>query len=680
MSEKLNNIQIEEFLLDFEQNSTVEILEEGSNEKNEIIQIAKARGINLKNNTDLSGMKCIYAFADRPNKNKAILPEKELLRALPTMIGKPINIGHRREYVIGHILDYKYVQKDKKVIMYGAIYRSNFAEEWEQAKKDFKAKKLNVSFEIWSPEDKRKYNKDGTYELLHQEIAGCAILFRDEDPAFKGAKVLALAKNISNREPELVYAKKYKCNEVITSNGVLKCINCGKCKEETDSLEVSDSTVIENPVKETTMISKVACSNCKEELEYNGIGDINCPKCFAILDRSGNMIYPPQVKDFKVLCPSCKVNRWRIIKKDKTNAKLRCLHCSKEYQVTFDTTKPDEILNKIDFIYTGSITCYQCNNRNYVSGVSSIRERTVKCKRCGLEFSYDIMREMYKKISKIEEIKTIALKSSEKGGNKMAKEKKIEKKVEDTVKQKETVKEEKVVTKVKTEQKPKVEETPKAVDTPKPEEKVKKAEVKKEAKKETPAEAPKAEQPKVTEVNTEKAKNHAGKKEKKVEVKTDPVKVDDSVSGEKKDEKIVEKVEAKKEEKSDDKTGKKVDEKPTEEKIEEAKETKEQTYAKGIRKLASEIKSLKKQLELYKANAKEIIKRREELGADIELTDEDILNDDKFGKAKAEKENLLLKARLETSSETVGTKLKGDDYYAKKRKAIDKEAFKHIKK
>ncbi|KKL85138.1 hypothetical protein LCGC14_1957760, partial [marine sediment metagenome] len=29
-------IQIEEFLLDFEQNSTVEILEEGSNEKNEI--------------------------------------------------------------------------------------------------------------------------------------------------------------------------------------------------------------------------------------------------------------------------------------------------------------------------------------------------------------------------------------------------------------------------------------------------------------------------------------------------------------------------------------------------------------------------------------------------------------------------------------------------------------------
>ncbi len=643
MSEKLDNIQIEEFLLDFEQNSTVEILEEGSNEKNEIIQIAKARGINLKNNTDLSGMKCIYAFADRPNKNKAILPEKELLRALPTMIGKPINIGHRREYVIGHILDYKYVQKDKKVIMYGAIYRSNFAEEWEQAKKDFKAKKLNVSFEIWSPEDKRKYNKDGTYELLHQEIAGCAVLFRDEDPAFKGAKVLALAKNISNREPELVYAKKYKCSEVLTSNGVLKCINCGKCKEETDSLETSDTTTVETLTKETTIIAKVACSNCKEEIEYNGIGDINCPKCFAILDRSGNMIYPPQVKDFKVLCPSCKINRWRIIKKDETNAKLRCLHCSKEYQVTFDTTKPDEILKKVNFVYTGSITCYQCNNRNYVSGISSMSERTVKCKRCGLEFSYDIMREMYKKISKIEEIKTEDIKSSEKGGNKMAKEKKIEKKVENIVEQKDKskVKEEKKEVKVKVEEKPKVKEAPKAGDTPKPEEKVKKAEVKKEEAK-------------------------VEKKPEKVEAKKE-VKPDDKKKVDKPTEK---KVEAKKEEVKKEKQP---------EKVEEAKETKEQTYAKGIRKLASEIKSLKKQLELYKANAKEIIKRRDEIG-DVELTDEDILNDDKFGKAKAEKENLLLKAQLETGSETVGTKVKGEEYYAKKREAIEKEAFKHIKK
>ncbi len=675
--ERITNTEVQEFLKDFEENSQILILEEGQ-EKSELEKIALARGMKVKGSKDLAMFKTIYAFTDKPNANGAILPKKELLKVLPQIIGKPVNINHNRRFVVGHYIDYKYSQKDNRIMAYGVFYKSYFGEEWERAQELFKKNKLSSSFEIWSSDEDREDIGNGKYKLHSMEIAGGALIYetRDNKPAFKDAKVLTLAtKNV----PELVYAKKYKCNEVITSSGVLKCINCGKCKEETDSLEASDSTQLENPVKEITMISKVACSNCKEELEYNGIGDINCPKCFAILDRSGNMIYPPQVKDFKVLCPSCKVNRWRIIKKDETNAKLRCLHCSKEYQVTFDTTKPDEILNKIDFIYTGSITCYQCNNRNYVSGVSSIRERTVKCKRCGLEFSYDIMREMYKKISKIEEIKTIDIKSSEKGGNKMAKEKKIEQKDEAKVK------EEKVETKVKSEEKPKIEETPKAGDTPKPEEKVKKAEVKKDEKKETPAEAPKAEEkPKVKEANTEKAEDHAGKKEKKVEVKTKPAKAVDSVSGEKKDEKIVEKVEAKKEEKSDDKTGKKVDEKisekPTKEKIEEAKETKEQKYAKGIRKLASEIKSLNKQLELYKANAKEIIKRREELGAEIELTDEDILNDDKFGKAKAEKENLLLKAQLETSSETVGTKLKGDDYYAKKRKEINKEAFKHLNK
>ncbi len=661
--ERITNTEVQEFLKDFEENSQILILEEGQ-EKSELEKIALARGMKVKGSKDLAMFKTIYAFTDKPNANGAILPKKELLKVLPQIIGKPVNINHNRRFVVGHYIDYKYSQKDNRIMAYGVFYKSYFGEEWERAQELFKKKKLSSSFEIWSDDEDREDIGNGKYRLHSMEIAGGALIYetKDNKPAFKDAKVLALA---SKSVPELVYAKKYKCNEVITSNGMLKCINCGKCKEEINSLEVSDSTTLENPIKETLPIVKVTCSNCKEELDYNGMGDINCPKCFAILDRSGTMIYPPQVKDFKVLCPSCKVNRWRIIKKDETNAKLRCLHCSKEYQVIFDTTKPDEILNKIDFIYTGSITCYQCNNRNYVSGVSSIRERTVKCKRCGLEFSYDIMREMYKKISKIEEIKKEeTLKSSEKGGTKMAKEKKIEKKAKDIVEQKD---EAKVTEKVK------VEATPKAGDTPKPEEKVKKAEVKKEEKKEIPAEAPKAEQPKVE-----------AKKEEKVEVKTEPVKADDSISSEKKDEKTdekpVEKVEAKKEEKSDEKKDEKVDEKPTEEKIEEAKETKEQKYAKGIRKLASEIKSLKKKLGLYKANAKEIITRREELGADVELTDEDILNDDKFGKAKAEKENLRLKAQLETSSETVGTKVKGEEYYAKKRKEIEKEAFRHINK
>jgi len=424
-------------------------------------------------------------------------------------------------------------------------------------------------------------------------------------------------------------------------------------------LVTSDSTKIEEKKEQPTNITTaITCLNCKEQFEYNGLGDVKCPKCFAILDRNGNMIYPPQLKDFKITCPSCSVNRWLILSKCDKGAKLRCLHCSKEYQVEFAKQKINELAEKMNFVYIGSARCFQCGKNNEVVGTSALKIKTVKCKRCGLEYSYDITKESYKKISKIEEI--VKNETSEKGGNKMAKEKKIEKKVEVIVEKKE---------KSKVEEQPKAEGTPKAEVAPKTEEKVEKAET---PKKETPV---KKEQPKV---------------EEKAKVETTPVKAEDHTD-EKVDEKTVEKVEEKKEEKSDDKKNEKVDEKvsektdekPTEEKVEEAKETKEQKYAKGIRKLASQIKELKKTLKtakedivkeiaFYKANAEEINARRKELGNHAkDLTDKQILEDENYAKAKADMEN----ADIETSAK-VGDKDANDgEHYKQLHKKIDGIAF-----
>ena len=194
--------EVKAFLKDYQEKAEIEILETGSKEKTELLKIAKARGYNLDKNTDLAGFKCIYAFTDRPNHNGAILPEKALLKALPTIVGKPVNIGHERRFVVGHILDYAYQQQEKRVVVYGVFYKSCFDEEWEEAKKDFKAKKLNVSFEIWCPEDKKRKLPDGTFELLQQEIAGGALLFKSE-PAFEDAKVLELAKK--HNKPVIIH-------------------------------------------------------------------------------------------------------------------------------------------------------------------------------------------------------------------------------------------------------------------------------------------------------------------------------------------------------------------------------------------------------------------------------------------------------------------------------------------
>ena len=88
------------------------------------------------------------------------------------MIGKPIDINHNRRFVVGHYIDYRYRDKGNQAVAYGVYYKSNFPDEFEQAKKLFKKKKLSSSFEIWSPENKKKKRKDGSYELHQLEIAG----------------------------------------------------------------------------------------------------------------------------------------------------------------------------------------------------------------------------------------------------------------------------------------------------------------------------------------------------------------------------------------------------------------------------------------------------------------------------------------------------------------------------
>jgi hypothetical protein len=107
------------------------------------------------------------------------------------------------------------------------------------------------------------------------------------------------------------------------------------------------------------------------------------------------------------------------------------------------------------------------------------------------------------------------------------------------------------------------------------------------------------------------------------------------------------------------------------------------TSRKDLRTAKDEIEALKQQVELYKANAKKILQRREELGEyAANLTDEQILNDDKFELAKVKKENLELKVAHKKSDDVVGSKAlleKGEDYYAKKRKAVDDAAFGHLR-
>lgn len=653
--EKITNIQMQEFLQDFEATSELYILDEGK-EKNELVAIAKTKGINLRDNRDLSGFKTIYTFANKANANKARLPKEVLLKALPSMIGKPVDIDHNRRYVVGHYIDYRYIEKGEMVVAYGVFYKSNFGEEWDTVLKLFASKKLTTSYEIWCPKEKRRLLPDGTYELLQQEIAGGAILFK-ETPAFEDAKMLELAKQYSSAlVDEMVYAKTYCSSDIIIGGGDVACVDCGKCKHLPETADIPPSKV-QPPITIVPPLTpvKITCFNCQKEFditqtsEYK-MGTEKCPNCFAILKQDGTMIYPPQIIDFHVLCPSCQINKWLILSKTENDTKVKCLQCSKEYEMTFTKHQISEDINKLNFVYSGMTNCYQCNQPIDFYSVSSLKQKEIKCHKCGLQFLFDTSKNYNKKITKISEIDN-KLKSSEKGGPEMKDDNVIQASeiTEPVVENKEAIVESQVPvsdTPVET-----VSETPVVATT----------EVLVEPVIETPVEP-------TTEVIVESIP------ETPVEAKTEEV-----VQAQEQPEAPVEEqgIEAPKAEETTPIV------EPTA--IVESKCNKElkmtqllERYKAGVKRLAQKCRDEKKKTkqmkhdwEESKVNAVEVARRRLELGDKaIKLSDVEIMDDNKFTQAKADIVNASI-----VQSTVVGVKPKDTDKYTKLRTEIDKEAF-----
>lgn len=560
------------FFEDLTYNTEYEFLEVGKND-DELKTIAKKRGIKLPSH-DLAIFKGRYAFVNEFNKNKCRLPKKEVEKALDTLALKAVDIDHIRKNVCGMWLDAQL--EGKEIIAYGAFFKSNFEEEYNSFKKKMKNGKVKISFEAWG--DRQSYD-DGKYDLTNIEFAGGALLEKTE-PAFKQAEVLEFAKVI---EEEMV-----------------KCKNCG---HEFDFNKV---------------------------LEYKG-DTRKCPKCLAIVNKNGEVLLAPQIIDFHIACPSCKVSNWNILEKADTNAKIKCLNCSKEYHAEFESPPKPLLEGLYDVVDTKTTQCPQCGNVVSFGMFISEKLMELKCKKCGLVFpkTYELAR---KRVKSIEEIKDKKEKSHE-GGSSMAEEKKVE--------QKEEAKEIKIAE----------EEIDK---------KIEKAEEIKE----------------VAEKPTEKVEDEATEEAVLEEAKINGKEVYGYVEP--------------------------ATEKPAEQPEKSAEQLKE-----GIKKMASELMrykdivekyeeelafvkeskskemaSLKEEMDKKVLDAVKIEKRRTELREYAEkLSDEDILDDDKYKIAQLEKEKAeLLEGKKEsptTANMEIGVRGKNKDNKElfEKQKKIDKIAF-----
>ena len=439
MNEKITNLEVAEFLKDHLMNSETVILEEGK-ETNDFLDVAKARGYILKDSKDLAGFKTIFTFANKANLNKARLPKELLLKALPGIIGKPVDIDHNRIYVVGHYIDYRYIVAKDMVVAYGVFYKSNFGEEWAKALQLFKQGKLATSYEIWCPKENRKYLADGTYALMKMEIAGGGLMFKDK-PAFPDAFVLEVAKkNIQEHSEEMVFAshKEYDETDIISASSdtavcdtkmctsdkvigkpVATALPAGSLVELADKglatlkntgvqpKVVSNDGVVDNvAVPGAQITASINCENCKANFtpsaqtfapkssidfyEVAADNDHKCPGCKCIVSKAGSMKFPPQITDFNLSCPNCSSHNWKILSNEPEKANLGCMNCSKKYAVEFKKAEVDPLRSKLMFAKEGTSSCPQCSTRIPYSTTSNVSTKGITCPKCDLHYQVNI--------------------------------------------------------------------------------------------------------------------------------------------------------------------------------------------------------------------------------------------------------------------------------------------------
>jgi phage FluMu protein Com len=256
----------QKFLLeDLSLHAQYEILEY-SKDNDELREVAIKKGISLPSK-DISIFKCKYGMIDEENRNGCTLPRKEVKKALKTLVGKAIDKDHLRKSTIGYWLDAQV--DDNDIIAYGAFWKSNFPEDYEDIKKRMKEGSMKISFEAWGD---RTFTAEKSYELHNIEFAGGALLF-DTQPAFPDAevmefstnRVLEFAKVIENtktEEEQLMEEAKLNFNyDNETIGRVLMETKCPTCNTQ-GWHDIHNIDFVNSKVKS-------GCPNCNGVNEYD---------------------------------------------------------------------------------------------------------------------------------------------------------------------------------------------------------------------------------------------------------------------------------------------------------------------------------------------------------------------------------------------------------------------------
>jgi Fe-S-cluster-containing hydrogenase component 2 len=307
------------FFEDLTLNSSYEIFEEGKEDES-IKELAKKRGLKIPSK-DLALFKCKYAFVDKENKNGCILPKDEVIKALDTLNGKAVDKDHFRKTTIGFWLGAELL--GSTIIAYGAFWKSNFPEDYEEIKRRMAEGHVKISFEAWGT---REYVDGKIYNLKDCEFCGGALLF-DTNPAFPNAEIM----EFSQKNRVLEFAK------VIEEGETMDEITLAELEAIEGAIPVQVLTRVKELIK-TGMPMKEAMKQAWQEFKKNK-GEVEESKLNFLGDEQ---LIARVCADAE--CPLCKSKSYKDVQNiDFVNSKIthKCGTCGTV--CTTDMTPTTEI-------------------------------------------------------------------------------------------------------------------------------------------------------------------------------------------------------------------------------------------------------------------------------------------------------------------------------------------------
>lgn len=199
---------------------------DAKNINQELLNVAKEKGI-TDFEQDLAMFKTIYAEIGIENLNNVTITKEGAEAGIHTAAGKQINWNHLgRHQVCGFLLGGKI--EGQKIILYGAIFKSVFREDFEIVKELFDEGKLFVSYELHTMDAEGNFvaeiDEKNHIRVNKMLISGCGLLIRmdGEDvpppPACPRARVLKLLANVEKTakmlnavdlESDIIYAEQF---------------------------------------------------------------------------------------------------------------------------------------------------------------------------------------------------------------------------------------------------------------------------------------------------------------------------------------------------------------------------------------------------------------------------------------------------------------------------------------